>query len=229
MIVLANQNETLIAILGGIAVFVALGVFALVFFRTYRWLARRSLQGKYAGLQVHEVPEAGDVTLTYHTYYGFIAWFTQTPHHVSMPPDDARILLGRLLRFNLTWGLFTYGALFIAPLAVWNYFTQRRLISAQEAGKAMAAIMDQPASGDGAQNPYASPRTVAASGVPSRSLFHRAIGWTCAVLCAVFGITTAVCFVREEIEPAIGGLLATAVLGWTSWTWIGKRNAPLQN
>ena len=71
--------------------------------------------------------------LTYHTYHGFIAWFTQTPHQVALPPDDARKLLGRLLRFNLMWGLVTYGALFIPPLAILNYFAQRRSIAKQAA------------------------------------------------------------------------------------------------
>ena len=119
-----------------------------VLFRSYERLARRSLRRKYAGLQIHEVPVAGDVTLTYHTYHGLIAWFTQTPHYVSLPPDHARILLGRLFRFNLTWGLLTYGALFIPPLAVWNYFTQRRSISSQEAGNAIGANAAPATSGD---------------------------------------------------------------------------------
>jgi hypothetical protein len=229
MTLLANQNETLIAILGGIAVFVALGAFALVLFRSYERLARRSLGRKYAGLQIHEVPVAGDVTLTYHTYHGFIAWVAQTPHYVSLPPDHARILLGRLFRFNLTWGLLTYGALFIPPLAVWNYFTQRRSISSQEAENAIGANAAPATSGDVEGNPCASPQTAAANTAPSRSVFHEAIGWTCAVLCLIFGITTVVCFVRAEFEPAIGGLFATAVLGCTSWTWIGKRSASSQN
>lgn len=226
MILLANQNVPPIAILGGIAVLVALAVFALILFRSFERFALRSLERKYTGLQVHETPAAGDVTLTYHTYHGFIAWFTQTPHHVSMPPDDARVLLGRLLRFNLTWGLLTYGILFIPPLALWNYFAQRRSISSQEAGHTLAATVAPAASDDMAQDPYASPQTAAAVGGPTRSLFHTAIGWICAALCLLFAITTVACLVDADFEAASGGLFATVILGLTARTWIGKANSP---
>jgi hypothetical protein len=126
-----------------VALFLSLVVGALFFYRTYESLARRSLQRRYTGLDVHETPDEHDVVVTYHTYHGFLAWVTQTPHHVALPPDDARRLLARLCRFNLTWGLVTYGALFIPPLAILNYFAQRRSIAGQEADTLYA-----PKSGD---------------------------------------------------------------------------------
>ncbi len=134
---LANQSPTPLVLIGvillTIALFGGLGLIVLYGFRGFESLARRSLQRRYSGLQVHAEPQPGDVLITYHTYHGFVAWFTQTPHQVALPPDDARTLLGRLLRFNLQWGLVTYGALFIPPLAILNYLGQRRSIARQEA------------------------------------------------------------------------------------------------
>lgn len=128
-----SAESQLFVILIGCAVVVGFGVLALWFFRRHEDLALRSLKRRYADLEVHSEPLDGDVILTYHTYHGFLAWFTQIPHHVNLPPDDARKLLGRLLRFNLKWGLVTYGAAFVPPLAILNYFAQRRSIAKQVA------------------------------------------------------------------------------------------------
>ncbi len=129
----------MIAILGGLVAAAVLLVCG------YDWFGRRSLQRLYDGLQIHEVPQSGDVVLTYHTYHGLLIWFTETTHRVTLPAVDARTLLGRLLRFNLTYGWFTYGALFVPPLAVLNYFAQRRSIAAQESANALRAQFDPPA------------------------------------------------------------------------------------
>ena len=131
--ILAVQTPQAFAIVIDIVIFVGLVGFALCLFRGVEYFARRSLERTYFDLAIHPDPMPDDVTLTYHTYHGFIAWFTQTRHQVALPPEDARILLGRLLRFNLSWGLLTYGALFIPPLAILNYFSQRRSIAAQAA------------------------------------------------------------------------------------------------
>ena len=74
------------------------------------------------GLELHDSFLPGDVLLTYHTYHGLIVWVTQTRHRVAAPPADARRLLARLLRFNLSWGLLTYAVLFVVPLAILNYW-----------------------------------------------------------------------------------------------------------
>lgn len=115
-----------------VAVFIGLAIAALFFFRGYKYVARRALERKFSNLSIHAAPQPGDVIITFHTYYGFIAWFTQTTHHVALPPQDARVLLGRLLRFNLTWGLFTWGAFFVPILSAINYLQQRRSIARQE-------------------------------------------------------------------------------------------------
>ncbi|MFQ5462582.1 MAG: hypothetical protein ACE5E5_08145 [Phycisphaerae bacterium] len=123
----------LFVILVASAVVVGLGVLALWFFRRYEGFALESLKRRYADVEVHSDPLSGDVILTYHTYHGFVAWFTQIRHHVALPPDDARKLLGHLLRFNFKWGLVTYGAAFVPPLAILSYFAQRRSIAKQVA------------------------------------------------------------------------------------------------
>lgn len=120
------------AIFIGIVLLVGLAAGALFFFRSYERLAERSLARKFADLKQPFVVQPGDVIFTYHTYHGFLAWFTQTPHQVSLPPEEARELLGRLLRFNLTWGLVTPGMIFIVPLSLLNYAAQRKSITSQE-------------------------------------------------------------------------------------------------
>ena len=68
----------------------------------------------------------------YHTYRGFLVWFVQEEHRVCAPPEDAKILLARLLRFNLTWGMLSYGLLFVPLFAIGNYVVQKRSIETQE-------------------------------------------------------------------------------------------------
>lgn len=213
-------DETLVwPIAVGIAVLIVLGVTALFLFRGYERLARRSLERRYAGLDVHEALQPGDVVLTYHTYHGLIAWFTQTPHQVALPPDDARKLLGRLLRFNLTWGLVTYGVLFIPPVAVVSYFAQRRSITAQEAAGG-ARVSDE---ADAAiEHASASESSRNEEGVSSPSLFHRAVGWIAAVLCGVFAINAVVCLVQAEFGVAAGSTAFAVLLGWVARDWLSK-------
>jgi hypothetical protein len=85
----------------------------------------------FRGVRLHEYPEPGDVRAVYQTYRGLLIWFVQDEHLIFAPLADAEILLGRLLRFNLTWGMLSYGCLFIPILAVGNYRAQMRLIRRQ--------------------------------------------------------------------------------------------------
>jgi hypothetical protein len=95
------------------------------------------LAKRYAGIEVHAVPVPGDVQFVYHTYHGFLVFFVQTEHRVSCPPESARALLGRFLRFNLTWGMLSYGLVFVPFLAFSNYVAQKRSIAKQEAALRM--------------------------------------------------------------------------------------------
>ena len=209
---IAAQQVPPLAIVLGVAACVGLVIFALLLFRGYEHLARRSLERRYAGLSIHAIPRTGDVVLTYHTYHGFIAWFTQTPHHVVLPPDDARILLGRLLRFNLTWGLVTCGVVFVLPLAVLNYLGQRRSVCEQEASGSFPASETT--------SPVDAPDHETDE---SASAFHRVVGWIAAGLCAVFAVSVVACLFTGEFEGAVGGAIASVVLGATARSWLVKR------
>lgn len=113
------------------------GALGWVVLKGYRWLrarARASQRRAFAGLKVHSGPAPGLILVVFHTYYGFIAFVTQTQHRFWATPDDARRALLRLHRFNLTWGRFAYGAILIPLVSFVNYLAQLRSIRRQEAG-----------------------------------------------------------------------------------------------
>ena len=58
-------------------------------------------------------------------------WFVQDEHRIFARPDDAERLLGRLLRFNLTFGMMSYGLAFVPFVAIGNYIAQKRSIQGQ--------------------------------------------------------------------------------------------------
>ena len=131
MLLLASRLPEWLNVVFVIAILLGMVFGALYFLRGYERWAKNSLERKYRGLALRSNPQEGDVFVQYHTYHGFIAWVTQTPHQFVASYEDARKLLGRLLRFNLTWGLFTYASLFAIPLALFNYTAQRRSIANQ--------------------------------------------------------------------------------------------------
>jgi hypothetical protein len=75
----------------------------------------------------------GSVAVKFHTYHGVLVFAIQTPHAGYVPVEEAREFLWRLHRFNLTWGLFAYGALVIPFLSYFNYRSQLKSIGRQEA------------------------------------------------------------------------------------------------
>lgn len=98
-----------------------------------RTFALKPLQRCFNDIDVHEVAKAGDVSLTYHTYRGLLLWCVQSEHRVNCSASDAEKLLGRLLKFNLTWGMLSYGLAFVPFLAIGNYYAQRDSIRKQAA------------------------------------------------------------------------------------------------
>jgi len=206
--------NVVLAIIFTVAAFGCVGVFALGIFRGYEYVAQRALLRKYRDLHVHVAPEPDDVFLTYHTYHGLVAWISQTSHHVALPPDDARRLLGRLLRFNLTWGLLTFGILFIPPMAIYNYIAQRRWIARQEK--------------EGLFNtPEPTPATVMPADDTKRpSAILRFAGWFCAILAVMCGISSIVNLVMGEFEAAVGGAIGAVILIWVASGWIGPQESP---
>lgn len=97
-----------------------------------RRFALKPLQRCFEGLNLHNSPRSDDVSFIYYTYRGFIFWISQDEHCIYAPPEDARILLKRLLYFNLTWGMFNYGLVFVPLFAVGNYWAQKRSLEKQE-------------------------------------------------------------------------------------------------
>jgi hypothetical protein len=92
---------------------------------------QKALHRRFEGLRLHSQPEPGDVYVVYHTYRGVLVYFVQTEHRVLAPPDDARELLRRLLRYNLTWGLLCWFGPLVPFLALGNYYGQLRSIERQ--------------------------------------------------------------------------------------------------
>jgi hypothetical protein len=124
--------ERLPFILLAVGILLVLIVFPLyLLFGGLRTFALKPLHRCFDGIGLHQDPQPGDVLLVYHTYRGLLLWVTQDEHRVLAPAADAERLLGRLLRFNLTWGMLSCGLLFIPFLAVGNYYAQRRSIREQ--------------------------------------------------------------------------------------------------
>ena len=126
-------GETLLVIFVLIAVpatFIGVPIFVVM--GGIQKFARKPLLRCFEGLDLHNSQLPGDVCVVYHTYRGFLVWFVQEEHFICAPPDDARLLLKRLLRFNLTWGLFSYGLLFVPLLSLGNYYAQKRSIETQQ-------------------------------------------------------------------------------------------------
>jgi hypothetical protein len=199
------------AVVVAVALFVGLFLVVLFLFRRYEHFARRSLERIYLDFEFHDQPTPADVVVSYHTYHGFLVWFTQSSHQVALPPEQARGFLGRLLRFNLTWGLFTCGSLIVVPLALINYFAQLRSISRQEANNAFAAA-GVPASATSQSLEFESP--------PTR--LHRVVGWIARRLCIMFITLACVSLYRCQIDLAVGGLIFAALLGSVARDWRKK-------
>jgi len=213
-----NPLSMVVAVILMIATPLGLIFFALYLYRGYEYLAKRSLERSYADLELRATPEPGDVILTYYTYHGLLVWFTQTPHQVVLSPRDARKLLGRLFRFNLTWGLITYGSLFIFPLAILNYVGQRRSIAYQAANGGVLYLVPPP--GENVEEGVA---TIETKNPPS--LVRRMIGWTLLLLTVTFGISSAVFLATGEFQAGIGGVLIAALLGWGVRDFLGSEKS----
>ncbi len=215
-----------LSIVLAIGVLIGIIAFGAFLFFGFEALAKRSLRKRLAGLHPHQVALPGDVVLSYHTYHGFLVWFTQTHHCFALRPDDARKLLGRLLRFNLVWGFFAYGALVIPLLALGNYLAQRRSIATQESATTAALIANTTTSLFGAnQSLHLTPSDPVQAPGKSMARFHRFFGWICACLCFLFAIVTVASLIKREWEAVLGGIFVTGLVGWIAYDWIGKRRS----
>jgi hypothetical protein len=85
----------------------------------------------YVGVRNQPAHAPGTVEVEFHTYSGILVFVVQRKHHFWASPDDARMTLWRLHKFNLTWGMFAYGALLIPLVSYFNYVAQKRSIDRQ--------------------------------------------------------------------------------------------------
>ncbi len=102
--------------------------------KVLRWFrsGREAEQGRaFEGTGVSDLPAKGQVRVVFHTYYGFLAFVTQTEYRFWADPDEARSTLWRLHKFNCTRGFFAYGGLIIPVISWINYAIQKRRIREQ--------------------------------------------------------------------------------------------------
>jgi hypothetical protein len=186
----------------GLAALGSIITLALLLYFGCQRLAERSLKRAYADLNIHTVAGPNDVVLVYHTYHGFLIWHVEAEYRVILPVDDARELLGRLLRFNLSWGLLAKGGILIAPLAIYNYAAQSRSITKQETEAAFAAIQPNMPAFAAAKKPHR-----------SRSWFYLTFGWLCGLLGGLFAVSGTYFLATRQFEAGFGGLALALLLG----------------
>ena len=114
-----------------IGAFVLVGWGILWSYRAFNRHAEAALWRTYDGLDANLTPRKGDVRLRFHTYHGLLLWFVQTEHDGFLTPDRARELLGRLNRYNCSWGILSRGLVIVPALSFGNYLVQSRTIRAQ--------------------------------------------------------------------------------------------------
>jgi hypothetical protein len=78
----------------------------------------------------------GEVRLVFHTYSGFLVFADQRKHDIVLPASEARILLRRLFKHNVTWGLLAYAGLLVPLVSCPEYLKQSKKIkkALREAG-----------------------------------------------------------------------------------------------
>jgi hypothetical protein len=114
----------------------AVGFLIVLIVKGHRKLVSRTDRahlGLFEDLPTSTQTGPGLVFVVFHTYYGFLVFVHQLEHRFWASPDDARQILARLNRFNLTRGFFAYGALVIPILSLMNYWVQLRRIRKQAA------------------------------------------------------------------------------------------------
>jgi hypothetical protein len=80
------------------------------------------------GIRWNRIAQPGDVHLTFHTYSGFLVYVTQRTHDLVLPAAEARVVLNRMFKHNLTWGMFACGVLLIPIVSYFEYRSQSRKI-----------------------------------------------------------------------------------------------------
>jgi hypothetical protein len=207
----ASVLMKLIALVTAIALIVAVGAVILVLHRGYERLAQRALKRAYGGLELHPAEVCGTVRVVYHTYHGFLLWYTQTEHRAILPLDEATELLGRLLRFNLSWGLVARGGIFIAPLAVYNWVVQKHSITKQAGDAGFSALPPLARRLEDALKPRRIP------------WIHRIFGSLSALLSGLFVLSGITALAARHYDAGFGGVIFGLLLAWLASDWLRKR------
>jgi len=70
------------------------------------------------------------VRFIFHKYSGFLVFVRQQSYNGVLPVGEAEALLRRLVRHNLTWGLFVYGGPFVPIFTFFEWRAQKNRIAA---------------------------------------------------------------------------------------------------
>lgn len=133
MIAEVDQATLAAIVVVTIAAIIAATLLIVRLHRRFIAAAERAQMRVFEGTNVSLKPGPGLVEVVFHTYCGLLAFTHQTEHRFWASPEDAQKVLSQLHRFNLTWGFFAYGALFIPLLSLGNYLAQRSQIKKQAA------------------------------------------------------------------------------------------------
>jgi hypothetical protein len=170
--------------------------------RQLRMPFERKFRRVYDGLDVSATQRPGMILFRFHTYDGIVAWITRTPHVVFAPPDDARTLLSRLVRYNLTWGMLSFGGLFVPIFIYFGRRAQLQSIAVQERiireGEPMLSLTPAPRAIDFGDTVPTQPSAVMK--VAARFMVFFAI---------VFAVTAVSAALKREWGP-FAGMLAMA-------------------
>ena len=213
-----SETEVLVWRIVGwiIAIGIVPGIYLVV--RAFLRTPEQKFRRVYDGISFDSTPAPNTVFIRFHTYDGFLVWFTQTTHTGYTTPESARVLLRRLDRYNIIYGQFAAGALIIPILSYFNYLAQLRSVAAQEA-ELDAGVVQRALSGEvGTGGPQMSPRALAVT--PQKSKFRVAIGWLAATLCLVFAVCTVTFLVQRKYEETVGGIIACVLFGSVARDWL---------
>jgi len=119
---LAAGSDILFPLIGAsaIAILIVVPVLVIRYWRKARREAARELSSP---------KQPGMVDFVFHKYSGFLVFVVQTRIAVALPAVEAEALLRRLVRHNLTWGLFAYGGIFVPILTYFEWRTQTKRIA----------------------------------------------------------------------------------------------------
>jgi hypothetical protein len=147
----------------------------------------------YAGTETFTEPVPDSVFVRFHTYDGFLVWVREHEHAFYALPEEARELLRRLHRYNLTRGILAAGGRFVPFISYFNYKAQLRSIAAQEVEQSFADSVSGTA-GDTLPNVAAA----AAERARQRTWFHTLVGWMAAAFGVQFLVMAVVALAQRE-------------------------------